>query len=77
MVLSQACKIASELWYDTQTYQTYNELQNCSLPIQRELINTKLNLSQLLTEILDTHINELKATNKKNLEKDRVVKVKH
>jgi hypothetical protein len=58
-----------------QTYQTFNELHNTSLPIQRELVNIKLDLAFLLTEILDTHVNEIKEKNVKNLHKDHVIKV--
>jgi hypothetical protein len=73
--LKQGCKIASEIWFDIQTYQSFTELQNTSLPIQRELVNMKLNLATTLTEILNIHLNEIKQKNVENLKKDHILKV--
>ena len=68
------CKIANEIWFDVQTFQSFIELQNVSLPIQRELVNMKLNLIVLLTEILEMHVAETKEKNVKNLHKDHIMK---
>ena len=73
--MKQGCKIASEIWFDIQTYQSFTELQNTSLPIQRELVNMKLNLATTLTEILNIYLNEIKQKNVENLKKDHILKV--
>ena len=73
--MKQGCKVAGEIWFDIQTYQSFHELQNTSLPIQRELVDMKLSLAILLTEILSTHLNEIRQKNVKNLKKDHIMKV--
>ncbi len=75
MALNEGCAIATELWYDVQGTYQYTSILGASLPIQREYINLKLNLAELLTHIFETHTNEIKEINYRNLQKDHVIKV--
>lgn len=61
---------------DSISLQSSHELQNVSLPIQREMMDLKLEISQLLTDILQYHLEEVKEINDKNIKKDHLLKVK-
>ncbi len=45
------------------------------MPIQRELIDIKLELVDLLDEILEAHLGQVIEMNEQNLSKDNVIKV--
>ena len=74
-VLGQACAIFNQIWYEASTLQGLDELIGVSLPVQRELVDTKLEFASLLAEMLEHCLNETKADNSKNLGKDNVIKV--
>lgn len=71
-----ASNLMDEILMETLSLQSSPEIQNISLPIQREFIELKLEISQLLTDILEIHLNEIKNLNDKSLSKDHLVKVK-
>lgn len=52
-----------------------SEIQNISLPIQREVTDIKLELSVLMTDMLEIHLNEIKLSNTKSSNKDNMTKV--
>ena len=75
-VLNDASSIANEMWVEiVSANPSPTFLQHVSLPIQRELIDVKLDLSKLLTDMLDVHLNEVVVFNEKNMRKNHLVKV--
>ena len=76
MVLNDACNIGNQLWAEIQSLQPQAELVNVSLPIQRELTDLKLDFSDLMIEMLEVYLNEIKEYNDSNLRKDEVLKVR-
>jgi hypothetical protein len=54
--------------------QSQNDLFTISLPIQRELTELKLELSRLLTDILEVNLVQITEINQQNLTKDNVIK---
>ena len=75
VVLNDACNIGNQLWAEIQCLQPQTELQNVSLPVQRELTDLKLEFSDLMIEMLQVYLKEIKEYNDNNLQKDYVVKV--
>jgi len=73
-VLSEACSIANEIWIEVESLQQINDTQNISLPIQREMIDLKLEMSQLLTDMLEMNLNDAIATTEKNMGKNPIHK---
>ncbi len=74
-LLEQANDIINELWIEIVSLQQMNDIQNVSLPVQRELIDLKIEKSQLMTDFLEMNLNEVKAKNAKSLRQDNITKV--
>lgn len=74
--MSEALIIANEIWVEVESLQPINEVSNLSLPIQREMIDLKLETVQLLTDMLELNLNEIISTNERNMTKDSIHKVK-
>ena len=74
-VLSEACNVANEIWIELESLQQINETQNLSLPIQREMVDLKLETSQLLIDMLEMNLNETIQQNEKNMGKNAIYKV--
>ena len=74
-VLSEACNVANEIWIELESLQQINETQNLSLPIQREMVDLKLEKSQLLIDMLEMNLNETIQQNEKNMGKNAIYKV--
>ena len=53
-----------------------NDLQSISLPIQRELVDLKLEIAQLMTDMLEVNLNETKTKNSNALKQNNITKVK-
>ena len=74
-MLSEACNVANEIWIELESLQQINETQNLSLPIQRELVDLKLETSQLLIDMLEMNLNETINQNEKNMGRNAIYKV--
>ena len=74
LVLEQTCALLNESWCEVASLQSLDELNGVSLPVQRELIDAKLESASLLAEVLEQCLNEVKADNSKNLGKNNIVK---
>ncbi len=72
--MSEACEIANEIWIEVESLQQITDIQNISFPIQRELIDLKLEMSQLLTDMLELNLNDVIATTEKNMGKNPIHK---
>lgn len=73
-ILMEACNIGNEMWSSVQAMQSYTDLINVSLPIQRELAECKLDVVDLLLDMLEMHLNEICELNEANLSKDPILK---
>jgi hypothetical protein len=67
--------VANEIWIELESLQQINETQNLSLPVQREMIDLKLELAQLLTDMLELNLNETINENEKNIGRNAIHKV--
>lgn len=65
-------KTWSEL--NAQINESVYELQNVSLHAQRQLVDLKLEYAQYLTDMLETHMIEVREKNEQDLRKDNVVR---
>jgi hypothetical protein len=75
-VVNDASQIVNELWVEiVSSMPTSTYLQQVSLPLQREMIDVKLIMSRLLTDMLEVHLNEVLVFNEKNMKKNYLVKV--
>ena len=74
-MLSEACNVANEIWIEIESLNQINETQNLSLPIQREMIDLKLETAQLLTDMLELNVNEVVNQNEKNMGRNAIHKV--
>ena len=59
-----------------ESLQQMNDLQTISLPIQRELVDLKLEMAQIMTDMLEVNLNEAKTKNSKALKQNNITKVK-
>lgn len=64
-----------EVYVETLSLQSPSEQQNVSLAVQRELVDLKLELAQLLTDILELELKKVRDINENNLNKDKVLRV--
>ena len=67
--------MANEIWIEVESLQQINETQNLSLPIQREMVDLKLETAQLLTDMLELNLNEIIILNEKNMGRSAIQKV--
>ena len=74
--LNIASDIANEIWIEVESLQQMNDLQTISLPIQRELVDLKLEMAQIMTDMLEVNLNEAKSKNSKALKQNNITKVK-
>ena len=75
-VINDATQIVNEMWIEiVSTMPTSTFLQQVSLPLQREMIDVKLEMSKLLTDMLEVYYNEVFVLNEKNMKKNYLVKV--
>ena len=65
----------NEIWTEVNSLQPASAIQNVSLPVQRELVDLRLESTKLLTDMLEVHLNEITEINESNLNKNLIVKV--
>ena len=65
----------NELWIEVESLQQMNDIQSVSLPVQRELVDLKIEITQLMTDFIEMNLNEVKAKNSKSLRQDNITKV--
>jgi hypothetical protein len=65
----------NEIWAEVNSLQSASVIQNVSLPVQRELVDLRLEMTKLLTDMLEVHLNEIIEINENNLNKNQIVKV--
>lgn len=73
-LLNESLDIKNELWVEVGALQQLSDTQNISFPIQRELVDIKLEITQLLTDMLEVNLNEIKFKNAKNLQQNIILK---
>ncbi len=73
-LLKHASTLTNDIWIECSYLQSPTDLLNISLPIQRELVDIKLDIAQLLTDMLETNLIEVKTRNAKNLNQNNVTK---
>lgn len=74
-MLNDASNIMNEIWTEVNSLQPASAIQNVSLPVQRELVDLRLESTKLLTDMLEVHLNEITEINESNLNKNLIVKV--
>ena len=61
-------------WIDICSLQNSDSF-NISLTVQRELVDLKLEVCTFFTDMLETHLFEVKDINERNLNKNNMIKV--
>ncbi|CAF0832143.1 unnamed protein product [Brachionus calyciflorus] len=74
-MLNESLEILNDVLNETLSLHSSNEIQNASLPIQREVVEIKLEICKLLTDILEIHTKEIKNSNEKSSNQDNMSKV--
>lgn len=75
MVLNDGVSLLSEVYSEVVLIQNWNEINTASLPIQREFIHIKLELCQLLTDMLETELEQIVDKNESDHNKESAIKV--
>jgi hypothetical protein len=65
-----------DIYSEVTSVQNWTDIQSISLPIQRELVDLKLEICQLLTNMLEVELDQVIYKNVEDLNKDRVIKVR-
>ena len=73
-LLNHAATLTNDIWIEASSLQSTTDLLNISLPVQRELVDIKLEIVQLLTDMLETNLIAVKSRNAKNLQQKNVTK---
>lgn len=74
-VLNDGCHLLGEIYAEVAALQAWSDIHSISLPVQRELVDAKLELCHLLTEILEVELERIAEKNESDLTKERAVKV--
>lgn len=75
MVLNDGVNLLAEVYSEIVSIQNWNEIQSASLPIQREFVDIKLELSQLLTDMLEAELEQVVYKNEMDFTKESAIKV--
>lgn len=75
MVLYDGVNLLAEVYSEIVSIQNWNEIQSASLPIQREFVDIKLELSQLLTDMLEAELEQVVYKNEMDFTKQSAIKV--
>lgn len=73
--MNDGTSLLADLYSEIVSLQNWSDLQSASLPIQRELIDIKFELCQLLTDMLEAELNQISEKNESNLVKENAIRV--